>query len=63
MLGGDQRTDEMKGVSVKVWNARRCCYFVENQRDVITGLDQIAVVNGQVFGDGTELDAVVDLPA
>src|SRR5437899_1708091 len=35
--------------------------FVEDQSNVITGLDQIPVVGGQVFGDGTKLDAVVDI--
>jgi len=34
---------------------------VEDQRDVITGPDQIPVVGGQLCGDGTELDAVVDM--
>src|SRR2546422_1764098 len=35
--------------------------LVEDQSDVITGLGQIAVVGSQVFGDRTELDAVVDV--
>src|SRR4029077_13066403 len=35
--------------------------FVEDQGDVITRLDQVAVVGGQVLGDGTELNAVVDI--
>jgi len=62
MLGGDQRTDEMKrclGQGLERFGA--VVTFVEDQRDVITGLDQIPVVGGQVFGDGTELDAVVDI--
>src|SRR5712692_501247 len=62
MLGGDQRTDEMKG---RVGQGLECfgavVAFVEDQGDVITGLDQIPVVGGQVFGDGTKLDAVVDI--
>src|SRR5712692_9470338 len=62
MLGGDQRTDEMKGgLGQGLERFGAVVAFVEDQRDVITGLDQIPVVGGQVFGDGTELDAVVDI--
>src|SRR5260221_5543367 len=62
MLGGDQRTDEMKGrVGQGLERFGAVVAFVEDQRDVITGLDQIPVVGGQVFGDGTKLDAVVDI--
>ncbi|HEU4684021.1 MAG TPA: hypothetical protein VFS39_05925 [Nitrospira sp.] len=35
--------------------------FIKDQRDVITGLRQIAVMSGQILGDGTELDAVMDI--
>src|SRR5260370_15973712 len=62
MLGGGQGTDEMKGClgqSLERFGA--VVAFVEDQRDVITGLGQIPVVGGQVFGDGTKLDTVVDI--
>src|ERR1022692_1922359 len=62
MLRGDQRTDEVKGcLGQGVERFGAVVAFVEDQRDVITGLDQMPVVGGQVFGDGTELDAVVDV--
>ena len=62
MLGGDQRTDEVKGcLGQGLERFSTVVAFVEDQRDVITGLDQIAVVGGQVFGDGTKLDAVVNI--
>ena len=62
MLGGDQRTDEVKGcLGQGVERFGAVVAFVEDQRDVITGLDQMPVVGGQVFGDGTELDAVVEV--
>src|SRR5260370_40721557 len=60
MLGGDQRTDEMKGgLGQGLERFGVVVAFVENQGDVITGLGQIPVVGGQVFGDGTKLAAVV----
>src|SRR5260370_5992256 len=62
MLGGDQRTDEMKGCPGQgLERFGAVVALVENQRDVITGLDQIPVVGGQIFGNGTELDAVMDI--
>lgn len=62
MVSRDQRTDEMKrslGQGLERFGA--VVPLVEDQRDVITGLGQIAVVGGQVLGDRTELDAVVDV--
>src|ERR1035438_2936082 len=51
MLRGDQRTDEVKG----------CLGQGVERFGAVVGLDQMPVVGGQVFGDGTELDAVVEV--
>src|SRR5437870_4409833 len=62
MLGGDQRTDEMKrGLGQCLESFRTVVAFVEDQRDVLTRLSQIAVMGGQVAGDRTELDTIVDI--
>src|SRR6516164_1149594 len=62
MLGGDQRTDEMKGgLGQGLERFGAVVAFIEDQRDVLTGSDQIPVGSGPIFGDGAELDAVVDI--
>src|ERR1700682_1381850 len=62
MLGGDQGANEMKGglaQGLKSFGA--IVPLIEDQGDVIAGLRQIAVMGSQVLGDGTELDAVMDI--
>jgi hypothetical protein len=35
--------------------------FIEDESDVLARLSQIAVAMGQLFGDGTEFDTIVDI--
>ena len=62
MLRGNQRSDEMKR---RVLQGVKCLFtvvaLVENQGNVIAGFGELAVMGGELFGDGAELGAVIDI--
>ena len=62
MLRRNQRSDEMKR---RVLQGRKGLFtvvaFVEHQGNVIAGFGELAVMGGDLFGDGAELGAVVDI--